>query len=78
MSLKSPWTFHRSSGIFLKAPCIKITYVEKKKCFGQKERLKSQQYANFPGDHGSVFYDFNVPSIVYFLLFEVPSWGKVL
>ena len=50
----------------------------KKKCFGQKKRLKAQQYANFPGDHESVFYDFNVPGIVYFPLFEVPSWGKVL
>ena len=30
----------------------------KKKCFGKKERLKTQQYANVPGDHESVFYDF--------------------
>ena len=38
------------------APCTKKSV--KKKCFGQKERLKAQQYANFPGDHESVFYDF--------------------
>ena len=55
MSLKSPWIFHRSSWIFLKAPCITSV---KKKCFGKKERLKAQQYANVPGDHESVFYDF--------------------
>ena len=38
--------------------CIKITSVKKKKCFGKKERLKTQQHANVPGDHESVFYDF--------------------
>ena len=60
MSLKSPWIFHRSSWIFLKAPCIKITsfFFFLKKCFGKKERLKAQQYANVPGDHESVFYAF--------------------
>ena len=78
MSLKSSWIFHGSSWVFLKAACIKITSVKKKKSFGKKERLKTQQYANVPGDHESVFYDFNVPGIVYFPLFEVLSWGKVL
>ena len=33
-------------------------FLKKKKCFGKKERLKAQQYANVPGDHESVFYAF--------------------
>ena len=50
----------------------KITFV-KKSVFCAKERLKAQQYANFIGDHESVFaYDFKVPVIVHFPLFEVP------
>ena len=44
-----------------------------KNVFCAKERLKAQQYANFISDHESVFaYDFNVPVIVHFPLFEVP------
>ena len=44
-----------------------------KKVFCAKERLKAQQYANFLGGHEIVFaYDFNVPIIVHFPLFEVP------
>ena len=44
-----------------------------KKVFCINERLKAQQYTNFLGYHESVFsYDFNVPSIVNFSLFEVP------
>ena len=35
-------------------------------------RLQAQQYANFLGDHETVFsYDFNVPGMVHFPLFEV-------
>ena len=55
---------------------MKITFV--KKVFCGKERLKAQQYANFLGDHESVFsYDSNVPGIVHFPLFEVP-WEPCL
>ena len=67
MSLKSPSKL-KDCGISLK----KITFV-KKSVFCAKERLKAQQYANFIGDHESVFaYDFKVPVIVHFPLFEVP------
>ena len=44
-----------------------------KKVFCAKERLKAQQYSNFIGDNESVFaYDFKVPVMVHFPLFEVP------
>ena len=36
-----------------------------------KEGLKAQQYVNFLRDHESVFYNFGVPGIVHFPLFEI-------
>ena len=54
ISLKSPWIFHRSPSIFLKAPWIKIT-LSLKKLFCTKEWLKAQQYTNCFGDNESVF-----------------------
>ena len=43
-----------------------------KKVFFTNERFKTQQYAHFLGDHESVFsYNFIVPGILHFLLFEI-------
>ena len=50
---------------------MKIAFI--KKVFCTKEGLKAQQYVNFLRDHESVFsYNFSVPGIVHFPLFEIP------
>ena len=49
---------------------MKIAFI--KKVFCTKEGLKVQQYVNFLRDHESVFsYNFGVPAIVHFPLFEI-------